>query len=236
MQCEVVAAALARQSSHLLGRLFDWSEASAPKLHPGHGVTAPRPPPAAPQLPSLSLLTLTLSTRGQAIFDTVLAEQQRRVPAVLVVNKVDLAPSEHTPLPEAVRARFSAGVVRASAASREGLRDIEAAVVGTVASGEATAEGAVWVGSQRQVEALQLASRALTRLRVRRGTPGPTAAWRWRRWRESGTLGSLGKAPVYKPSRTPPRCTGPSRRFSCPSCGWAASESGGGAAARLLCC
>ena len=105
------------------------------------------------------------------------ADGANDVTAVLVVNKTDLrdAAEAAAGVPEAVRARFAA-VVGTSALQRQGMPELEAALLAGAAAA-ATGGGAAWAANARQGEALLRAAGALESLEQSIATDLPLDCW-----------------------------------------------------------
>jgi len=112
----------------------------------------------------------------QEIFEGQLAGRSG-APAVLLVNKTDLVAFDNVSLPpEEILTRFTA-VVPASTLKLEGLEELAGVVGLQIAEGGVLAEGAAWAGSQRQVDALMLAHRALLSLQETMTMDVPVDMW-----------------------------------------------------------
>jgi len=113
----------------------------------------------------------------QQVFHQLLgSEGEGARPAILVINKIDLASADQVSVPDEAMGRFRA-TVHACAQRGEGLAELASAVADTVMDGEASMEGNQWAGTQRQVEALQLASRALRNLQETMAMNLPYDLW-----------------------------------------------------------
>ena len=100
----------------------------------------------------------------RASFDS----EERRVPLLLALNKIDAVPEKERAHKKADVPRdvldAAAFVVETSATTRAGLDALETALAAFVGAGEIDAEGAQWAANQRQAEALRVAEAALARL------------------------------------------------------------------------
>lgn len=86
------------------------------------------------------------------ILSEVVAPRADGKPALLVVNKADIAPDAARALPQEVAPHFSS-VVSVSAALGEGLALLDDAVVRALGIAGTAPEGAAWAANQRQARA-----------------------------------------------------------------------------------
>lgn len=100
----------------------------------------------------------------------------RRRPALLVVNKVDEAPTAVDALPAEVTARFHR-VIGTSALRGEGILALEDALSALLGLDATPVEGAAWVANHRQAEALEQAVAALDRMQEAVAAELPIDCW-----------------------------------------------------------
>ncbi|MEL6468633.1 MAG: tRNA uridine-5-carboxymethylaminomethyl(34) synthesis GTPase MnmE [Cyanobacteria bacterium J06623_4] len=124
---------------------------------------------SAAQSADLILLTLD-ATQGWTPIEDTLYQQIKHQPHIIVVNKVDLV--DHPPdLPVA------SPLVHTAAAKKQGISDLEAAILSTAQAGDLTAANTDIAINQRQAAALLRAETALTDVQTTISNQLPLDFW-----------------------------------------------------------
>ncbi|MEL6901293.1 MAG: tRNA uridine-5-carboxymethylaminomethyl(34) synthesis GTPase MnmE [Cyanobacteria bacterium J06606_4] len=124
---------------------------------------------SAAQSADLILLTLD-ATQGWTPIEDTLYQQIKHQPHIVVVNKVDLV--DHPPdLP------IASPLVHTVAAKKQGINDLEAAILATAQAGDLTAANTDIAINQRQAAALLRAETALTEVQTTISNQLPLDFW-----------------------------------------------------------